>query len=631
MVGHVIRLRLARLDWFYLRFPSSKNNSARRNFIHSFAHNAQMMYLFRLPSQIRHATFTSFLPLQKSTPYPFRRFSTTLPIITSANGRSYADAIALLDSLQSNQAAVSSVSDSTRDMNLDAIPEMLEWTRKAGYDVSDFAKRGLRCIHVAGTKGKGSVCAMVENILLQYQRHDHGLLSVEKDKSLGKIGLYTSPHLITVRERIRIDGAPISESLFTRYFFQLWDRFSSATFSDSSALDRASVDKPGYFRYLTLLALHIFMNEGVESAIIECGIGGKYDSTNILPPDAVTVSAISRLGIDHIGMLGDTIEEIATHKAGIMKKGIPTYTVEQVPEAEAVLESCAVNKGVELHTVRRFSLFEKKEIKLSLEGEHQKDNASLAVAVAASHLCSIGITRKGSALDDVSTSQAELPPQFRKGLETTKWPGRWQVIQDGNIEWLIDGAHTVDSLKATAQWYIGKLEEALHEERLPTATMLIFNQQVRDAQSLIRAFLQELASGNPKLSLKSFSAQARLDRMRFSAHRKMFTYGAFCTNIPFKSEVPKDLDLRPQKQTAATYQSVASNSLNVSYGSVEEAVELARKVSQGDEKVLVLVTGSLHLVGALLKVLGRDAANPLEPAFNSRPRSSKLAGEELDV
>lgn len=368
-------------------------------------------------------------------------------------------------------------------MNLDAIPEMVDWTRKAGYDVEDFAKRGLRCVHVAGTKGKGSVCAMTENILLQYRRQDRVR---GKAKGLGKIGLYTSPHLVTVRERIRIDGAPISESLFTHCFFDLWNRFShTEAISNPSHLNPLSPDnKPGYFRFLTLLALHTFMEEGVETAIVECGIGGEYDSTNILPPEAVTVSAITRLGIDHTGMLGNTIDRIAWHKAGIMKTDVPAYTVDQVPEAQAVLRSRAIQKGVELNILKRHPLLESGQVKLGLEGDFQKDNASLAIAVAASHLRSLEVTEDVPSIE-TSTSQ-DLPPQFTKGLETVKWPGRCEVRKEGNIEWFIDGAHTIDSIEATALWFKDKLAEAFTEDYPPTATMLIFNQQERDADSLIR-------------------------------------------------------------------------------------------------------------------------------------------------
>jgi folylpolyglutamate synthase len=535
--------------------------------------------------------------------------------MTSTAGRTYADALALLESLQSNRAIVSSISDASHDRNLDAIPEMLDWTRKAGYDVNDFAKRGLKCIHVAGTKGKGSVCVMIENILLQYRKGIMDGLGEEEAVSLGKIGLYTSPHLVTVRERIRIDGVPISESLFTRYFFELWDRFTSAATSVPSDVDPSSSDtKPGYFRYLTLLAFHTFVEEGVESAVIECGIGGEYDSTNILPPEAVSVSAIAKLGIDHVGMLGNTIESIAWHKGGIIKHGVPAYTVDQVPRAQAVLERCAADKGSELIVVGRLPALKSADFKLGLGGDFQKDNASLAIAVATSHLQTIGPTALIPTLSQLLESEP-LSSQFLKGLETASWPGRWETRIEGNIEWLIDGAHTTDSLEATANWYLEKLTEALNDENPPTSTMLIFNQQDRDAKALMRRFISALDRNTPSLKF----GYSRMQTVRLSFRQKLFTFAAFCTNIPFKDMVPADVDLVSQKEVAKVYETMSANTLHMSFGSIEEAVELARKISQGDERVLVLVTGSLHLVGGLMKVLDRGLMIEATSSHISQP------------
>jgi folylpolyglutamate synthase len=526
----------------------------------------------------------------------------------ASSERTYGEALKLLDSLQSNRAVVSTISDTSRDMNQDAIPEMLEWTRKAGYEVSDFAKRGLRCVHVAGTKGKGSVCAMVENILLQYRGENEELVE-GKCTLLRKVGLYTSPHLVEVRERIRIDGSPISEPLFTRYFFELWDRFSDVAANGpgpNSDSDSPSA-KPGYFRYLTILALHTFMKEGVESAIIECGIGGEYDSTNILPSDAVTVSAITRLGIDHTGMLGDTIGKIAWHKAGIMKEGVPTFTVEQVAEAQAVLDVRSQEKGVQLEVVNRNPLLESGKTKLGLEGDFQKDNASIAIAVAAQHLRSLHVP-------DIGTPQSSdtLPSKFITGLETVRWAGRCEVREEGKIQWLIDGAHTLDSIHATAEWYASKYLEARNSNNPPTATMLIFNQQDRDSKMLITELISAIRSPRRKISDLDYVLQrATVTVNPPISHRRLlrincFTYAAFCTNTPFKKDVPKGTKLKLQEQAARVYEQADSNTLHMCYGSVEEAVQLARKVSKGDERVLVLVTGSLHLVGGLLQVLNRD-------------------------
>ncbi|KAH7412665.1 Mur ligase [Cadophora sp. MPI-SDFR-AT-0126] len=525
-----------------------------------------------LPSPLRHVSI--FLP--RACPLLKLPFSTTAHM---AAQRSYAEAIKLLDSLQSNRAIVSSVSTTPSDLNLNAIPEMLEWTRKAGYEPNDLTAPGLKYIHVAGTKGKGSVSVMVENILLQYWR------SKIRPESLGRIGLYTSPHLIHVRERIRIDGSPISEALFARYFYELWDRFSLASEGPDS------VTKPGYFRYLTLLAFHTFIREGVGTAIVECGIGGEYDSTNILPPEAVSACAITPLGIDHKGMLGETIEEIAWHKGGIMKAGVPAFSSAQIPAAHAVLVKRAIEKGVDLTVVERSPNLE--DVKLGLEGDFQKDNASLAIAVAASHLKTLGVT-------EVINSTS--PPQhFTTGLETVRWPARCQSLIDGNTEWLIDGAHTHESIATTAAWFQEKYTSARASPRPPTATMLIFNQQDRDARALLTHLITSLSNSFEPKHLHHDSLRARHMKGR------IFTYAAFCTNRAFKVQEGSgevvDIDVKLQEELARTYMSIDSNPLNMVYGSVEEAVELAYKVSEGDERVLVLVTGSLHLAGAVLEVL----------------------------
>jgi hypothetical protein len=136
--------------------------------------------------------------------------------------------------------------------------------------------------------------------------------------------------------------------------------------------------------------------------------------------------------------------------------------------------------------------------------------------------------------------------------------------------------------------------------------MLIFNQKDRDAKSLIRRFLTVLGTKSTKSPAIEL-APSRLQRMRFSTNHKIFTYAAFCTNIPFKHQVPEGLSLLPQLEIAKAYEGLAGNTLHLCFGSVEEAVELARRVSEGDERVLVLVTGSLHLVGGLLTVLERNA------------------------
>ena len=187
---------------------------------------------------------------------------------------------------------------------------------------------------------------------------------------LHKIGLYTSPHLRFVRERIQINGQPLSEDQFAKYFFEVWDRLESAAITAGrEATDPFS--KPVYFRFLTLMAFHTYLNEQVNAAVIECGIGGAYDSTNIIETPIVT--GITSLGIDHQGVLGDTIEEIAWHKSGIMKKGVKCYTPSsQNPAAKEIMERVASEKGAELVYVDVHPEIRNGTVELGLDAEFQK-------------------------------------------------------------------------------------------------------------------------------------------------------------------------------------------------------------------------------------------------------------------
>jgi folylpolyglutamate synthase len=155
-----------------------------------------------------------------------------------------------------------------------------------------------------------------------------------------KIGLFTSPHLKAVNERIQVNSVPIPEDDFAHYFWQVWDRLEAS--AKKEGLDAAN--KPAYFRYLTLMAWHAFLEMKVDAAIVEVGIGGEHDGTNIIP--SPTCTGVSSLGIDHVSILGDTVESIAWHKGGIFKKGVAALTVEQPPGALDVLRQRAEERGV---------------------------------------------------------------------------------------------------------------------------------------------------------------------------------------------------------------------------------------------------------------------------------------------
>ncbi|KAJ4290782.1 hypothetical protein N0V88_006531 [Collariella sp. IMI 366227] len=243
---------------------------------------------------------------------------------SSQEQEAYTAALALLSQLQPNRAVTSlftspppafKTKDSKPafDMNSLAIPEMLAWLSRAGYTPKSIAASGLKCVHVAGTKGKGSVSAMIASILAQYPQDGNS-----------PIGLYTSPHVLSVRERIALNNAPISREKFTQNFHSLWDRFTAAAQHPTNVKEDVVLPTthPFYFRFLTILAIHTFLAENVHSAVVECGIGGEYDATTALfhqSPDVVTASVVTQLGIDHVSMLGDTVEKIAWHKAGLLR------------------------------------------------------------------------------------------------------------------------------------------------------------------------------------------------------------------------------------------------------------------------------------------------------------------------
>ena len=178
----------------------------------------------------------------------------------------------------------------------------------------DHPERSCATVHVAGTNGKGSVCAMIESVL-----RASGL----------KTGLYTSPHLLSFQERFRINGISISDKKLNRYILAL--EAHSDTACEELGLRRAT-----FFELSTLIAFQFFADEQVDVAIIETGMGGRWDATNVVYP---LCSVITKIGIDHTDFLGDTLKAIAGEKAGIIKSGRPVISAPQEIDARAVLDA----------------------------------------------------------------------------------------------------------------------------------------------------------------------------------------------------------------------------------------------------------------------------------------------------
>ncbi|KAG4920294.1 hypothetical protein JHK82_049251 [Glycine max] len=303
----------------------------------------------------------------------------------------------------------------------------------------------MKIIHVAGTKGKGSTCTFTESIL----------------RNCGfRTGLFTSPHLIDIRERFRLDGVEISEEKFLVYFWWCYDRLKENTDDN--------VPMPTFFHFLALLAFKIFAAEQVDVSIMEVGLGGKYDATNVLileQADDVLifqvptpiVCGITSLGYDHMEILGNTLGEIAGEKAGIFKHRIPAFTVPQPDEAMHVLREKASQLNVPLQVVTPLDAKLLNGSRLALGGEHQYINAGLAIA-----LCSTWLKMNGHLEDSyLKHIQHTLPEKFIKGLTTASLQGRAQIVPDqfindeipNELVFFLDGAHSPESMEACARWF----------------------------------------------------------------------------------------------------------------------------------------------------------------------------------
>jgi dihydrofolate synthase/folylpolyglutamate synthase len=278
---------------------------------------------------------------------------------------------------------------------------------------------GLRCAHLAGTNGKGSVGAMLEAALLA---------------GGARVGFYTSPHLIHFKERFRLAGAEISEERIMALAEEVW-----------GAVDMR--EPPTFFEFVTALAFLYYAREDAEWVILETGMGGRLDATNICRP-AVTV--ITNIGLEHQEYLGTTLAAIAHEKAGIIKAGVPlVHGVGQPParrvveERAAELDAPAMRLGRDIRVRRAgdgsFSLagarWRLSGLTTRLVGRHQPGNAGLALAAA----------------EALALAGAPLTPElFRRGLAEARWPGRLERVDDpagGPPVWL-DGAHNLPAARA---------------------------------------------------------------------------------------------------------------------------------------------------------------------------------------
>jgi dihydrofolate synthase/folylpolyglutamate synthase len=280
-----------------------------------------------------------------------------------------------------------------------------------------------RFVHVAGTNGKGSTCAMIEAALRTAGR---------------RTGLFTSPHLCEPTERIRIDGAPIGDAAFAALFDRV--HASVEELIASGTIDAHTT----YFETVTAMALLAFAEERCENVVLEVGLGGRLDATNVVAPELCVITPVD---FDHEAWLGRSLEAIAGEKAGILKSGVPAVFARQRAEAAGVLDARAAQlsipvsrlDGWEISEIEltprgsRFLLSGERELSIQcpLAGEHQVENAAVAA---------IALTR-------LAVSDADI----ERGIASARWPGRLDRLSE-SPEILVDGAHNPAGARALAAY-----------------------------------------------------------------------------------------------------------------------------------------------------------------------------------
>ncbi len=392
----------------------------------------------------------------------------------------------------------------------------------------DNPHRQYRCIHIAGTNGKGSVAAMLTAVLCGAGY---------------RVGTYTSPHLVDFNERICINGRPVSDD---------------AVVADYQAVQGVHHGgrEPTFFEFSTAMALHRFAREKVDWAVIETGMGGRLDATNVVTPQ---VAVITNISIEHKGYLGSTLAEIAGEKAGIIKTGVPVVTGVRQKPAVAAVENAARKQNAPLYRLGRDFRFRRnpdatftysgrqvrKDLAVGLRGDHQYENAALAIAVC-EHLPDTADRRLTEAV-------------ISEGIANAKWPGRLELVGK-HPEILLDGAHNLTAARRLASY----LKSAMSHRRIIMVIGMLDDKPYAQMLKILAPL----------------------------AHRLVLTRPVI------------DRALSPEQLHAVAAPMIGNIDLSPT---VADALQRAMSISSGDD--LVCVAGSLYVVGEAKEALDPELSD----------------------
>ena len=353
-------------------------------------------------------------------------------------------------------------------------------------------------IHVTGTNGKGSTIAFMRELFLSHGK---------------KVGTFTSPHIVSIHDRICINGQPISDADFIRLANQVKEM-------EQRLLE--THDQLSFFELLTVIALLYFKEQGVDLVLLEVGIGGLLDTTNVVTGE---IAVITSIGLDHQETLGNSLEEIAEQKAGIFKPERVAVIANLAPEAQLVCQKIAEDLDVTLYQADRdfsfksgnfsSSLADLTQLKLGLEGAYQEENAALALQAFL-----LFMTARGEKVNEEA---------IRRALKTTSWAGRLEAVTEHIY---LDGAHNLPALERLVEFIQEKIQQGYQPQ-------ILFGALKRKDYSGMLTYLTDHLP-DTALYVTSFDYQGSLEEQDLSGYHRVASYRDFIDDFE-KSAGEKDL------------------------------------------------------------------------------------------